>query len=66
LFIFQAKHVQEDVGDVTLLINNAGVVMGLTATDLSSDDIKHCLKVNTLAHFWVKIEVSPACNTMLF
>ena len=50
-----ADQVRKDVGDVTILINNAGILNGLDLMSLSNDQIKRCINVNTIAHFWVSV-----------
>jgi len=47
-----AKVVIEEIGNPTVLINNAGVVQGKLLLDLSPEDVKQTFDVNTLAHFW--------------
>jgi len=48
-----AKKVREDVGDVSLLVNNAGIVTGKKLLDTSDEEILATFDVNSLAHFWV-------------
>ena len=48
-----AEQVKKDVGDVTILINNAGVVSGKKLQDLPDDKIELTFQVNSIAHFWV-------------
>ena len=48
-----AEEVKKDVGDVTILINNAGVVTGKKFNDTPDDKIELTFKVNSIAHFWV-------------
>ena len=48
-----AEQVKKDVGDVTILINNAGVVSGKNLQDIPDDKIELTFKVNSSAHFWV-------------
>ncbi|PIL37304.1 hypothetical protein GSI_00997 [Ganoderma sinense ZZ0214-1] len=48
-----SKQITEELGHPTMLINNAGVVQGKTLVDLSPEDIRQTLSVNTLAHFWI-------------
>ena len=48
-----AEQVKKDVGDVTILINNAGVVSGKNFKDTPDDKIELTFKVNSIAHFWV-------------
>ncbi|XP_059052632.1 short-chain dehydrogenase/reductase family 16C member 6-like [Achroia grisella] len=47
-----AKKVEEEVGRVTLLINNAGVVSGQYLLDTPDHLIQRTFDVNVLAHFW--------------
>ena len=48
-----AEEVKKDVGDVTILINNAGIVSGKKFKDLTDDKIELTFQVNSIAHFWV-------------
>ncbi|XP_014371225.2 estradiol 17-beta-dehydrogenase 11 [Papilio machaon] len=47
-----AKTVHEEVGRVSLLINNAGVVSGQYLLDTPDHLIQRTFDVNVLAHFW--------------
>ena len=47
-----ANRVREEVGPVTLLVNNAGVVSGQKILDLTDDQITRTFAVNTISHFW--------------
>lgn len=47
-----AKDVEKEVGRVSILVNNAGIVSGRQLLDLSDEDITQTFNVNTLAHFW--------------
>jgi all-trans-retinol dehydrogenase (NAD+) len=40
------------LGDVNILINNAGILNCLPLTELHSAAIKKTIKVNLMAHFW--------------
>jgi all-trans-retinol dehydrogenase (NAD+) len=51
-----AANVTSDVGHVTILINNAGVVHGKNLVDLQDEEIEKTLGVNLMAHFWVSID----------
>lgn len=42
------------VGDITILVNNAGAVHGEQVVNISEEEFEHSLKVNTLAHIWVR------------
>jgi short-subunit dehydrogenase len=47
-----AESVMEEVGQPTILVNNAGVAQGKLLLDLDPEDIKQTFNVNTLASFW--------------
>ncbi|KAH8412702.1 hypothetical protein KR009_004850 [Drosophila setifemur] len=47
-----ADVIRAEVGDVTLLINNAGVVSGLHLLDTPDHLIERSFNVNVMAHFW--------------
>lgn len=50
-----ADLVKKEVGDVTMLINNAGIVSGKKFLDTEDWMIQKTMEVNTMAHFWVCI-----------
>ena len=54
---------KQDVGDVTILVNNAGIVSGTKFLDLPDDKIDLTFKVNTTAHFWVSRTEAVHCVT---
>ena len=45
--------VKKEVGDVTVLVNNAGIVTGKKFFDSPDNMVDLTFKVNTIAHFWV-------------
>jgi all-trans-retinol dehydrogenase (NAD+) len=48
------KQIKNDVGDVTIVVNNAGILNKVKLlTDLSEDEIRRIFDVNILAHFWL-------------
>ncbi|XP_011640988.1 short-chain dehydrogenase/reductase family 16C member 6-like [Pogonomyrmex barbatus] len=47
-----AEKVKKEVGDVTILINNAGIVYVKSFLNHSLDEIKRVIDVNVMAHFW--------------
>ncbi|XP_026321213.1 estradiol 17-beta-dehydrogenase 11-like [Hyposmocoma kahamanoa] len=47
-----AKKVNEEVGRVTILVNNAGVVSGQYLLDTPDHLIQRTFDVNVLSHFW--------------
>lgn len=55
-----ANSIRSDVGDVTLLINNAGVVSGRSLLDTPDHLIERSFNVNILAHFWTTKAFLPA------
>jgi len=48
-----SKQVIEEIGQPTIIVNNAGVVQGKLILDLSPEDIQQTFGVNILAHFWI-------------
>ncbi len=48
-----AKKVKEEVGNVSVLVNNAGCVSGRRIWESSDTAIEETFQTNTLAHFWV-------------
>jgi len=48
-----AKKVKEEVGEVSLLVNNAGIVTGKKLLETRDEEILATFDVNSLAHFWV-------------
>lgn len=54
-----AKKIRADVGQPTVLINNAGVARGKDIIDATEKDIRFTFDVNTLAHYWLVQEFLP-------
>lgn len=48
-----AEKVKQEVGDVSVLINNAGILSGQTIMETADETIERTFNINTLAHFWV-------------
>jgi len=48
-----AERVKKEVGDVTILVNNAGIMPCHAFFDHTSDEIRRIFDINVLAHFWV-------------
>ncbi|KAM9329538.1 17-beta-hydroxysteroid dehydrogenase 13-like [Gastrophryne carolinensis] len=55
-----AEKVKSDVGDVDILINNAGVVNGVEFLNLKDHQIEKTFEVNIIAHFWTAKAFLPA------
>ncbi|KAI0125995.1 estradiol 17-beta-dehydrogenase [Xylariales sp. AK1849] len=54
-----AAKIRAEVGDPTILINNAGVARGKTILETSEKDLKFTFDVNTFAHFYTVREFLP-------
>lgn len=52
-----AEQIKQDVGDVDILINNAGIVCGQTFLDLPDYMIEKTYQVNILSHYWVRTKI---------
>lgn len=57
--IENAKKVREEAGQVDIVINNAGVVVGKEFKDHSHHDIEFTIKINTTAMMHVALEFLP-------
>ncbi len=55
-----AARVKKEVGSVSVLVNNAGILNVHSIMDAEDEDIEQTFQVNTLAHFWVSTE--PCAN----
>lgn len=47
-----AEKVKKEVGDVTILINNAGIGIVKTILNFSNDEITRNININFTAHYW--------------
>jgi all-trans-retinol dehydrogenase (NAD+) len=54
-----SKKVITEIGNPTVLINNAGVMPGKTLIDATKKDIELTFNVNILSHFWLIKEFLP-------
>lgn len=48
-----AERIKQEIGTVTILVNNAGIVSGKRFLECTDTQIVKTFDVNTLAHFWV-------------
>ncbi|XP_078253534.1 epidermal retinol dehydrogenase 2 [Rhinoraja longicauda] len=55
-----ADKVKREVGDVSILINNAGIVTGKKFLDSPDDLLEKSMAVNVVAHFWTYKAFLPA------
>jgi len=55
-----ASQIRKDVGDPTIVINNAGVARGKSILDSSEKDVRFTFEVNSLAHYWIVKEFLPS------
>ncbi|XP_013183981.1 17-beta-hydroxysteroid dehydrogenase 13 [Amyelois transitella] len=54
------ERVRREVGDVTMLINNAGIMPCKALRDTSEKEIRALFEVNIIAHFWLLQTFLPA------
>ncbi|KAK1173788.1 epidermal retinol dehydrogenase 2 isoform X2 [Acipenser oxyrinchus oxyrinchus] len=55
-----ADQVKREVGDVSILINNAGIVSGKKFMESPDSLVEKTVEVNTMAHFWTYKAFLPA------
>ncbi|KAG9510510.1 Short-chain dehydrogenase/reductase family 16C member 6, partial [Fragariocoptes setiger] len=48
-----AKLIEQQIGTVTIVVNNAGIVTGKRFLELADDKIVKTFEVNVIAHFWI-------------
>ncbi|XP_076307322.1 epidermal retinol dehydrogenase 2-like [Tachypleus tridentatus] len=49
----RSVQVKQEVGNITILVNNAGIVTGKRFLDCSDKEIVKTFEVNALSHFWM-------------
>ncbi|XP_071804002.1 epidermal retinol dehydrogenase 2-like [Asterias amurensis] len=47
-----ARQVKQDIGEISMLVNNAGIVIGRTLLDLTEEQFTKTMAVNAMAHVW--------------
>jgi len=57
-----AERVKEEVGDVSILINNAAVMSGRSLLESKDEAIERTFDINCLAHFWVSLVRGTKCT----
>ena len=48
-----AEKVKQEVGNVSVLVNNAGTMAGKWILEYDDEDIEKTVGINIMAHFWV-------------
>jgi len=54
-----AKKVQDEVGDISILINNAGIMPCHLFLQHTPDEIERIININVMAHFWILQAILP-------
>ncbi|XP_053208340.1 short-chain dehydrogenase/reductase family 16C member 6-like [Panonychus citri] len=54
-----AEKIKQDVGTVSVVINNAGIVSGKPILELSDEAILKTFEVNVFSHFWINKAFLP-------
>lgn len=54
-----AKRIRDDMGEPTILINNAGVLKGKTILGGTEAETRQVFEVNTMSHYWLAREFLP-------
>jgi len=55
-----AKKVQKEVGDISLLINNAGIMPCHSFLEHTVEEIERIMNINVMAHYWILQAFLPA------
>lgn len=50
-----ASQIKADIGNVTILVNNAGIMPTRPLLEQSEGEIKKTFDINVFAHFWVSV-----------
>lgn len=50
-----AEKVKQEVGNVSVLVNNAGIVSGKSLLDETDEELERSTTVNYMAHTWVRL-----------
>ncbi|KAM9143660.1 estradiol 17-beta-dehydrogenase 11-like isoform 2-T2 [Pangshura tecta] len=60
LVLWDINKVKKDIGDVTILVNNAGVIIAADLLSTQDHQIQQMFEVNILAHYWTAKAFLPA------
>lgn len=58
LLSFSVQKVKKEIGDVSILVNNAGVITAADLLSTQDHQIERMFEVNILAHIWVRATTS--------
>jgi short-subunit dehydrogenase involved in D-alanine esterification of teichoic acids len=53
--VAKAQQVRTQIGDVTILVNNAGIMPTHPLLQQTKEEIRKVFDINVMAHFWVKL-----------
>ncbi|KAK0171477.1 hypothetical protein PV327_011239, partial [Microctonus hyperodae] len=56
----KAEIIKKEVGQISILVNNAGVVNGKKLMDMSDELMSRTMNVNIMAHFWTAKAFLPS------
>uniref|UniRef100_T1IQE8 Short-chain dehydrogenase/reductase 3 n=1 Tax=Strigamia maritima TaxID=126957 RepID=T1IQE8_STRMM len=59
-----ALKVREEIGNITILVNNAGILYSKPFENCSYENIRKTIEVNLMAHFWTIQEFLPKMMEM--
>ncbi|XP_062124341.1 epidermal retinol dehydrogenase 2-like isoform X2 [Drosophila sulfurigaster albostrigata] len=57
-------NVEQDLGSVTILINNAGILLHSKPLDPAPEDVQRMIDVNLTSHFWTKFAFLPTMKKL--
>ncbi|KAB0798399.1 hypothetical protein PPYR_09392 [Photinus pyralis] len=58
--VFIINKIEQEVGNVTILVNNAGILFGNPFCELSATEIEKMIQVNLMSHFWTVKAILPS------
>lgn len=59
------KYVVQDLGPVTILVNNAGLLMHKNPLNPEPEDIQRMIDVNFTSHYWVSFNKNKCDKNVL-
>jgi len=54
------KKIQTEVGDITILINNATLITSNSILEMSEEEFSHCLNANLFSAYWLIRRILPS------